>query len=163
MADVPAGQRKWKCPDCGTEILLPITQLDPMACDACMAKLKRGLSKPADATTATDNSGQAALLRLLIVGGAMLGIGLLVGFVIGRMSVPAPFVRPTRPDDDSEKRPVRSSETVPDAETDTPDESTRPGAGYKWVRGYTRKDGVKVKGHWAKDPNFDESDKKRKK
>ena len=161
MADIAAGQRKWKCPDCGTEVLLSITQLDPMACDACLAKLKQGRSKPVKTAVPGMPALPSGLLSLLVVGGAMLVFGLAIGFVLGRISAPAPVIRPTRPDDET-KAPGRSSEPATEAETEAPDESTRPGDGYKWVRGHTRKDGVKVKGHWAKDPNFVEPDKKRK-
>ncbi len=146
MVDVPAGKRLWKCPDCGREVLLSVTQLDPLACEECLAKLKGNRSPSAAAGAPLALPG---LPLLLGIGGGLLVIGLIVGFVAGRMSVPPPpFVRPTRPAGET-----RSTEpTSPDApvDDDGPDEATRPGANYKWVRGYTRKDGVKVKGHWSK-------------
>jgi DNA-directed RNA polymerase subunit RPC12/RpoP len=146
MVDVPAGKRLWKCPDCGREVLLSVTQLDPLACDECLAKLK-GHRTPASASTPLPLPD---LPILLAIGAALLVIGLIVGFVAGRMSVPPPpFVRPTRPADDTAKPAERPSTDV-NVEDDGPDEATRPGANYKWVRGYTRKDGVKVKGHWSK-------------
>jgi len=154
MSSVPAGKRLWKCPDCGGEVLLSITELDPMACQTCMAKLKG--KSPSGGTGAASAAVPAEPMRLLIVGIAMLVIGLVVGFIAGRWSVPPPpFVRPTRPAEDPASTSAPSSKSVsePVAEpsADTPDESTRPGPGYKWVKGYVRKDGVKVKGHWAKD------------
>ena len=155
MAAVPAGQRAWKCPDCGSEVLLSITRLDPLACDACLAKLK-GASRTDGSTGAVAQIASSGLVRLIAVGAGMLITGLLIGFIAGRLSVPAPaVVRPSRPDEDPPSRPVpvqakeTPSSTKPDS--DEPDESTRPGPGYKWVHGYTRRDGVKVKGHWAKD------------
>ncbi len=155
MAAVPAGQRAWKCPDCGSEVLLPITKLDPLACDVCLAKLK-GASRTDGSSGAVTQIASSGLVRLIAVGAGMLITGLLIGFIAGRWSVPAPaVVRPTRPDDDPTSRPVpvQTKETHPssNADSEEPDESTRPGPGYKWVHGYTRKDGVKVKGHWAKD------------
>ncbi|MDB5342640.1 MAG: hypothetical protein JWP89_1017 [Schlesneria sp.] len=147
MVDVPAGKRLWKCPDCGREVVLSVTQLDPLACEECLAKLKGNRSPTAAAAAPLALPG---LPLLLAIGGGLLVIGLIIGFVAGRMSVPPPpFVRPTRPAGET----ARSTEpTSPDApvEDDGPDEATRPGANYKWVRGYTRKDGVKVKGHWSK-------------
>ena len=159
MTNPPAGQRTWKCPDCGRELLLSITQLDPMACDACLAKLKGSLEESQVGTAPA-----SILAKPVAVGGIMLVIGLAAGFVLGRLSVPpAPFVRPTRPAESSQTTPDSPKEHEHASTADEPDESTRPGPGYKWVRGYTRKDGVKVKGHWAKDPSYTEPDKKRKK
>jgi hypothetical protein len=158
LTSTPAGQRLWKCPDCGADVLLPITRLDPLACDACLAKLKGSGSPSTSAAGAGSISPE--ILKLLAVVLATLGIGLVIGFIAGRWTAsPQVIVRPTRPDND---RPESSSgaEAVVD---EAPDESTRPGPDYKWVRGYTRKDGVKVKGHWAKDPNADAPGKKPKK
>ena len=147
MVDVPAGKRLWKCPDCGRELLLSVTQLEPLACEECLAKLKGRRSPSAATATPLALPG---LPILLAIGGALLVIGLIIGFVAGRMSVPPPpFVRPTRPAGETARSAEPSS---PEAavEDEGPDEATRPGANYKWVRGYTRKDGVKVKGHWSK-------------
>lgn len=148
MVDVPAGKRLWKCPDCGREIQLSVTQLDPLACDECLAKLK-GTRPAASAATPLAVPG---LPMLLAIGGGLLVLGLIIGFIAGRASVPpAPFVRPTRPDHAESSSPKTEPSTpASEPEDDTPDEATRPGPNYKWVRGYTRKDGVKVKGHWAK-------------
>lgn len=163
MTTVPAGQRLWKCPDCGKEIALPITQLDPIACDQCLAKLKGGRSSSPATSGQTDLAGKFfALLPLLAVGVGMLLVGLLVGFIAGRASVPpAPFVRPTRPDEDSTSHRLPEPDAAPAA--DEPNEATRPGPGYKWVRGYQRKDGVKVKGYWAKDSKYVEPSRERRK
>jgi len=160
MTTVPAGQRLWKCPDCGKEVLLSITQLDPIACDECLAKLKGGGGTKATSGQNELTARFVSLVPVLAVGGGMLLAGLLVGFIAGRASVPPPpFVRPTRPEDDSGTH--RSAEPAVAKEAEEPDEATRPGPGYKWVRGYQRKDGVKVKGHWAKDPNAADSRKDR--
>lgn len=161
MTTVPAGQRLWKCPDCGKEVALSITQLDPIACDQCLAKLKGGRASSSSA------SGQAgleskifALLPLVAVGGGLLLVGLLVGFIAGRASVPPPpFVRPTRPTEEGAGSQPKEPAVI--HEGDIPDESTRPGPGYKWVRGYRRKDGTQVKGYWAKDSKYVEHQKER--
>lgn len=157
MVDVPAGKRLWKCPDCGRDVVLSVTQLDPLACDECVAKIKGSRSAPAGGSFAVPG-----LPVLIGIGAGLLVFGLVVGFIGGRMSVPpAPFVRPTRPAPEShsagESRPpagtARPTEPVTGdapADDEGPDEATRPGANYKWVRGYTRKDGTKVKGHWSK-------------
>lgn len=145
MVDVPAGKRLWKCPDCGREVVLSVTQLDPLACDECLAKLKGNRSAVAAAPLALPG-----LPVLLAIGGGLLVVGLIVGFIAGRMSVPpAPFVRPTRPATET-ARPAEPASSETPVDEDGPDEATRPGANYKWVRGYTRKDGTKVKGHWSK-------------
>lgn len=165
MTTVPAGQRLWKCPDCGKEVALSITQLDPIACDQCVAKLKGGRGQAASST----GSGQAgleskifALLPLIAVGGGLLLVGLLVGFIAGRASAPPPpFVRPTRPTEETAES--QSKEPAVIREGDIPDEWTRPGPGYKWVRGYQRKDGTQVKGYWAKDSKYVEPQKERRK
>lgn len=165
MSSVPAGKRRWNCPDCGTEVLLSVTQLDPMACPDCLAKLKGGGSvKKAEAGAAgsvgsvvQSLQAQPEIVKLAGVGLVALVLGLLIGFIAGRAT--APETAASR--DSSPARPVstRSADRdeEPEAKADTPDESTRPGPGYKWVRGYTRKDGVKVKGHWSRDPNYRKS------
>jgi hypothetical protein len=110
MVDVPAGKRLWKCPDCGREVLLSVTQLDPLACEECLAKLKGNRSPSAAAATPLALPG---LPILLAIGGGLLVFGLIIGFVAGRMSVPPPpFVRPTRPAGET----ARSTEpTSPDS------------------------------------------------
>ncbi len=148
MAVVPAGQRAWKCPDCGSEILLPITKLDPLACDACLAKLQ-GTGRAGAANAPATQFVPGGILLVVGVGAGLLVTGVVIGFLAGRVSLPPPaVVRPTRPDEDTPSKPVPSQTK---ANADEPDESTRPGPGYKWVRGYTRRDGKVVKGYWAKD------------
>lgn len=149
MSTVPAGQRLWKCPECGNEVLLPVTRLDPLACDACLGKAKGTNASGA-------GSFDPANLRIIVVaavaGIAMFLVGLMIGIIAGRWTVPPPaFVRPERPSvEDSGK--TRNLEEAP-VDSDAPDESTRPGPNYTWIKGYTRKDGVKVRGHWARDPH----------
>lgn len=158
MSSVPAGQRRWKCPDCGGEVLLSITQLDPMACEACLQKLKRGHSG-----SSSESPNPISLLRvpsglvpLLIVGFVMLAAGIVIGFVLGRATVPpAPAIRPARPEDTSHRATPDLAPSSASRDDQEPDEASRPGPGYKWVRGYTRKDGVAVKGHWARDHKSD--------
>jgi len=172
MSSVPAGKRVWNCPDCGGEVLLSVTQLDPLACPACVAKLKGGSSPTSAGSEATGGTvdplqivmAQPMSLKLAAIGIASLLIGLLlglsIGFFAGRATAPqstAPSRGSASPDSPSSRSTARAREldTEPTVEVEVgrPDESTRPGPGYKWVKSYTRKDGVKVKGHWARDSN----------
>ena len=171
MSSVPPGKRAWNCPDCGGEVLLSVTQLDPLACPACVAKLKGGSSTTSDSSGAT--GGTAGSLQMVMaqpigvklaavgIAGLLLGllIGLAIGFFAGRATAPqlVALSRGSAADSPASREPSRASSRTKDADeepaTDEVDESTRPGPGYKWVKGYTRKDGVKVKGHWARDSN----------
>jgi hypothetical protein len=158
MSSVPAGQRRWKCPDCGREILLSITQLDPMACELCLQKLKGGHSGSSKESQNPISPVQvpSGLVPLLIVGLVMLVVGIMIGVVLGRTTVPAsPAIRPARSDEASHRSTPDLAPSSASRDDQEPDESSRPGPGYKWVRGYTRKDGVAVKGHWAKDHKSD--------
>ena len=162
MSSVPAGKRRWNCPDCGSEVLLSITQLDPMACPECLAKLKGNSAVKKSEAGAAGSVGSAVsslqalpeIAKLAGVGLVALVLGLLIGFVAGRVTALEPVV--SRDSSPTRSNSTRSAdrEEERDAQADAPDESTRPGPGYKWVKGYTRKDGVKVKGHWARDPNY---------
>ena len=168
MSFVPAGKRRWNCPDCGAEVLLSITQLDPMACEACLAKLKGGGSSGKGGGAAADTVGnvlqtvnaQPVGVKLAAVGIIALLVGLLIGgpigFVAGRVT--APPTAASRDASSSKPTANRSADRdeAPAMHDEAPDESTRPGPGHKWVKSYTRKDGVKVKGHWARDPNYRE-------
>ena len=174
MSSAPPGKRVWNCPDCGGEILLSITQLDPLACPACVTKLKGG-SSPTNAgsgvTGATGGPLQivAALpesVKLAGVGIVALLLGLLIGFVAGRVTAPqstvaergssVPAASPSR---ESSRSTSRAKDIEADEELITevehPNEATRPSPGSKWSKGYTRKDGVKVKGHWMREANPD--------
>ena len=157
MLSVPAGKRRWNCPDCGAEVLLSITQLDPLACEACRAKLKGGgaAADPVGNVLQTVNA-QPVGVKLAGVGIIALLIGLLIGFVAGRVASPQTVASSAA----SSSKPTASRSAERDEEPAThdvtPDESTRPGPDHRWVKGYTRKDGVKVKGHWARDPNYRE-------
>jgi len=145
-------------------VLLSITQLDPLACEACLAKLKRGGPWGKGGGAAADPVGnvlqtvnaQSVGVKLVGVGILALLVGLLIGFVTGRVSAP----QTAAPTAASSSKPAatRSAERneVPATHDETPDESTRPGPGHRWIKGYTRKDGVQVKGHWARDPNYRE-------
>jgi len=156
MSSVPAGKRQWNCPDCGGEVLLSITQLDPLACPECLTRLKGGASEQRGHGSAAGNATSLLqslpeIVRLVGVGLLSLLLGLLIGFVAGRVTAPkltpTTATSPAKPD--STDRNVDS-----DADVVESDEEARPG--YRWVKGYTRKDGVKVKGHWARDPNHRE-------
>lgn len=150
-------KRTWKCPECGSAVELSIFQLDPLACDACMAKRKSGgSSKTAVSNDAAPASGPMAQVAGLpdivkIAAGLVVGLllGLIIGFTAGRLTAPQVAQRGTEPSRSTTTRHDESSNR--DTEDDEPDESTRPGSDSKWVKGYTRKDGTKVKGHWAKD------------
>lgn len=138
-------------------MLLSITQLDPLACVACLAKLKEGgaAADPVGNVLQTVNA-QPVGVKLAGVGIIALLIGLLIGFVAGRVAAPQTVVSSTA----SPSKPTATRSADRDEESSlhdqAPDESTRPGPGHRWVKGYTRKDGVKVKGHWARDPNYRE-------
>lgn len=144
-------------------MLLSITQLDPLACDACLAKLKGGSSgkgggsaaDPVGTVLQTVNA-QPVGVKLAGVGITALLFGLLIGFAAGRVT--APQTAATQAASSSKPAATRSAERdeEPATHDETPDESTRPGPGHRWIKGYTRKDGVKVKGHWARDPNYRE-------
>jgi hypothetical protein len=159
MSSAPAGKRNWKCPECGREVLLSITQLDPMACDDCLAKMKSGsASKSGSAlpTAVTSSLGIWASLpdstKLMavafgFVGGLILGgIG---GFIIGSQLVPGAMTN-------SSEAIHRSSSH--EQEESVEDRTEPPGPGYHWVRGRERKDGTRGPGHWQKDPNYKGND-----
>lgn len=151
MASIPSGMRSWKCPECGGEVLLSVTQLDPIACDACRGKTK----SPTPAANSSVTTGTAGPLgiwqalpestKLVIVAGAFvvgLLIGLMAGFAVGKA------VAPSAPASTAVEH-----KTVPviEKEEERPDP---PGPGYKWVRGRVQKDGTRAPGHWAKDPFY---------
>lgn len=145
--------RKWVCPECGKTVELSIFQLDPLACEECLAK-RKPKSPEASAVEAVKTMPDLVKLAGALLVGLVLGLG--VGFAAGRLTVPAVPVEARSEAPRKSTSAASKAESPADAEAskadDGPDESTRPGANYKWVRGYTRKDGVKVKGHWAKDP-----------
>ena len=57
MSSAPPGKRIWNCPDCGGEVLLSITQLDPLACPTCVTKLKGGSSPTSARSGVTGPAG----------------------------------------------------------------------------------------------------------
>ena len=141
-------------------MLLSITQLDPMACHECLTKLKEGGPSGKGGGAAADPVGnvlqtvnaQPVGVKLAAVG----SLALLIGFAAGRVTAPqAAASRDALPERSSSSRSVDRDEE-PDVRDATPDESSRPGPGHRWVKVYSRKDGVKVKGHWARDPNYRE-------
>ena len=94
MSSAPPGKRVWNCPDCGGEVLLSMTQLDPLACPACVTKLKGGGSTTSSGLGATGAAGGPLQIvtalpesvRLAGVGIVALLLGLLIGFVAGRVN-----------------------------------------------------------------------------
>ncbi len=160
MSSVPPRKRVWNCPDCGGEVLLSMTQLDPLACPACVTKLKGGSSSTSAGSSVTGAAGgplqiAAALpesVKLAAVGIVALLLGLLIGFVAGRVTAPqsaSPTQSAALPGASSPSDSTRSKER--DADSEDPSEESRPG--HKWVKSYTRKDGVNVKGYWSRDSN----------
>lgn len=156
MSSAPPGQRRWKCPQCGNEVLLSVTQLDPIACEACMAKLKSGVRTSAAGSTGPTGlwSGLPEMTKLGIVAVALV-LGLVIGYLVGKKSVPPVAAPPA----EARHLPVKvhTEESAPQEEPEVEQESERPpapGPGYKWVRGRTRKDGTRGEGHWAKDPRY---------
>ncbi|WP_010586038.1 hypothetical protein [Schlesneria paludicola] len=165
MASASPGKRIWKCPECGRDVELSVTQLDPIACDACLPKLRGGSSSATpgltDVVTAplgmwqslSDTTKLAIVVVALVAG---LIIGYLVGSSVGASSKSRSFATHSA-------APVRENRTAPKTEP-TPDEDdspsmndreTRPeapGPDYHWVKGRLRKDGSRGEGHWAKNP-----------
>jgi hypothetical protein len=162
MSSVPAGKRSWKCPECGGEVLLSMTQLDPLACDACLAKMKSGhksgttqgiagaIAGPLGIWQALPETTKLGLVFVALV------IGLLIGYVAGKATPPEPIGARTGT--------ARTRETTHSNSTTADDDSTSkeiledrpdpPGPGYKWVQGRKHKDGTRGSGHWAKDPHY---------
>ncbi|HEY0983360.1 MULTISPECIES: hypothetical protein [unclassified Schlesneria] len=151
MSSSAAGKRSWKCPECGTEELLSVTQLDPIACDVCLERMRGGNSSG----SGTQTSGPLGIwqslpeiTKLVIVAIAFITgflLGLTLGFLAGKSVSPPPVVS-------SDKGTASPALPVPTAkEEERPDP---PGPGYKWVRGRQRKDGTRGPGYWAKDPHY---------
>lgn len=149
MSAVPSGKRQWKCPECGGERLLSMTQLDPIACESCVAKMKG--APPADRDVPQTGVGPLQVwqafpdtTKLVIVAIAFalgLLLGLTLGFLVGKAVT---------------SKAVVSGHESPGAiqiekEEERPEQ---PGPNYKWVRGRERKDGTRGPGHWAKDPFY---------
>ena len=167
MSEVPDGKRQWKCPECGQGVLLSVTQLDPMACDACRTKMaagspNRGLGAIAGAANPL-GFWQALpdMMKLGLVFGGLV-IGLIAGFVLGQWTaMHSSASRGGSHTGVQTSQPTQANEAV---EEERPEP---PGPGYKWVRGRTRVDKTRGPGHWAKDPlhkadEEDDSPKKKK-
>ena len=158
MSSVPAGKRSWKCPDCGAEVLLSVTQLDPIACETCLAKVKGKPRPTAEAGVITEAKTTGPLgvwtalpetTKLVIAAVAFvigLLLGLMVGFAAGKATAPRIVQGSGTESSKSSPVPVETEEERPEP----------PGPGYKWVRGRERKDGsgTRFPGHWAKDPLY---------
>ena len=162
MSSVPSGKRKWNCPDCGGEVLLSITQLDPIACETCMAKMKGHSGSARTSTTVTNPTNsdvpagplgvwqslpvttKLAIAAMSCVVGLLLG--LTVGFMVGKGTAPAATA--------VTRGSSNASSSAPKAEPQEEERPEAPGPGYKWVRGRERKDGTRGTGHWAKDPLY---------
>ena len=168
MSSVPTGKRSWKCPECGKEVLLSTTQLDPMACDDCLAKMKGGGNAGSRNPVTDAVAGPLAIwqalpeMTKLVAVAAALIVGLLIGYIAGQSmaarnpstskhesahtNASAPVSESPRPNDSVSKETPAAEE--PEVRPDA------PGPGYKWVRGRIRKDGTRGAGHWAKDPLY---------
>lgn len=157
MSSVAAGKRSWKCPECGGEELLSITQLDPMACDACLEKMRGGRGSANSGTNlgpvgpmgiwqSLPEMTKLAIVAVGFVGGLLLGLTL--GFFAGKSMAPAPITH-------ENPNSRQSAPVIVEKEEERPDP---PGPGYKWVRGRERKDGTRGSGHWAKDPFYKGND-----
>lgn len=158
MSSVPAGKRKWKCPECGSESFLSITQLDPIACDACLAKMKNAgktesitkqvLAGPMGMWQAIPELVKLGLIFAALIGGLLVGFA--GGYVVARLTVP--HVREVVRDDIGTKSDGETSNN-PSSISET--EDTRPNPpGYKWNKGRRHKDGTVGQGYWSKDPNY---------
>jgi hypothetical protein len=158
MSSAPDGKRSWKCPECGAEVLLSITQLDPMACDACLPKMKKAGKSSAGPIVADAVAGPLSLWQRLPettkLGAVVVAlvVGLVAGYLAGKASV-----HPSTPAI-GERR--HANESVPAEERTTSHEAASedhadvrpdpPGPGYKWVPGRKHKDGTRGEGHWTK-------------
>jgi DNA-directed RNA polymerase subunit RPC12/RpoP len=149
MSSVSSGKRNWKCPECGSDIQLSMTQLDPIACDTCLSRMRGGskAERTSDASVGPIGLWQALpeTTKLAVVAiGFVLGLllGLFTGYTLGRSQSPesSGHVRIEKQEEQEEVRPEP------------------PGPGYRWVRGRERKDGTRGPGHWAKDPNYKGAD-----
>lgn len=149
MSSVPSGKRQWKCPECGSDELLSMTQLDPIACASCVARMKG--APPAERTVTESTTGPLGVwqalpdtTKLAVVAVAFalgLLLGLLAGFLTGKFTAPH----------------TTNMEHTSTGTFQTEKEEVRPeppGPNYKWVRGRERKDGTRSPGHWAKDPFY---------
>ena len=161
MSSIPAGNRNWKCPECGGEVLLSITQLDPIACDACVVKMKGaapsgGFSGVADTVSGPmrvwSSFNETTKLSTVI---AALVLGLTIGFFAGKSSIPQTKSESRGHHRNSEMAPTDEKSFTEDGASEDAVElrPSRPGPGYKWVSGRKRKDGTRGDGHWAKDPH----------
>ena len=162
MSSVPAGKRSWKCPECGGESLLSVTQLDPMACDVCLARMKEAGKSPVVPSVADAVAGPIGIWRALpeaVKLGAVF-VALVIGFVVGYVAENALKPRAIG----TASRPHHSKVELHAKETDSSENATSeehaetrpdpPGPGYKWVQGRKHKDGTRGEGHWAKDPRY---------
>lgn len=151
MSSDSAGMRTWKCPECGRELQLSMTQLDPIACETCLARMKGKKGSKSSATGSPDAAaGPLGMwqslpetFKLAAVAGAFV-VGMLIGFIAGQALSPRSV--------SSSSESTHNKEVV--AEDEPEDRPPAPGPGYKWVRGRTRKDGTRGSGHWAKDPFY---------
>lgn len=162
MSSVPAGKRSWKCPECGTDQLLSVAQLDPIACDACLAKMKGSGSSSSTPSVAEAVAGPLGmwsalpeLTKLGIVVAALV-IGLLIGYTAGKSSEPSPTAHRSSTHSsqastskETTKEPSSDEESASDDAADKRPE--KPGPDYKWVNRRKRPDGTYSEGHWAKE------------
>ncbi|MCC7424560.1 MAG: hypothetical protein IT428_30195, partial [Planctomycetaceae bacterium] len=74
---MPTDTRKWVCPECGKTVELSIFQLDPLACEECLAKRKQK-STEASAVEAVRTMPDFVKLAGALLVGLVLGLG--VGF-----------------------------------------------------------------------------------
>lgn len=130
MSSIPAGKRSWKCPECGQEVLLSTTQLDPIACDTCLSKMKSG-GKAAAGNAITDAvAGPMGIWQGLpeITKLAAVAIALAIGFA-GGYFVGSSGTGPTKPVKSHlpEKRSVHSDDPLPASDHSTDEESTSEG------------------------------------
>jgi DNA-directed RNA polymerase subunit RPC12/RpoP len=144
-----SAKRNWKCPECGSEVQLSMTQLDPIACEVCLSRMKGNASS--NKTVAEASAGPLAVWQALpdstklVVVAAAFVIGLLLGLTGGFIAGKAGAPRLTSGGHES------SGSIHVEKEEERPDP---PGPGYRWNRGRERKDGTRGPGHWSKDPFY---------
>lgn len=155
MPTVPAGQRSWKCPECGGEVLLSVAQLDPIACDNCLKKMTGGVRPDRTVSAASAPLGFWSSLpdtTKLVIAVIALVSGLVIGYVAGSKSTPAPTHHKAAPSRDSSTTDESHAHDDSSPNHEAQERPDPPGPGYKWVKGRKHKDGTYGSGHWAKDP-----------
>lgn len=171
MASVSPGKRLWTCPQCGNQFELSATQLDPIACDACLNQMKAGGRRNTKTGAGALGlwAGLPEVVKLGVVLVAFL-VGLWLGYLFGKAWAPkskvveapishAPLPPATRslPPASEPTKDAQADSDEPAKGEDSEDRPPAPGPNYHWVRGRILKDGSRGKGYWAKNRTSESS------